>query len=113
MLDHESEASLQLIVHDILDNETNAMIVEPDGQVEYSFHKGVNEERIEKKILRESTFFSGAETQLPVLKEMILPSTTEEGTMEQFIVIADPFDRWRNGRFGHHLPKLRSYSSYD
>ncbi len=91
VLDHESEASLQLIVRDILDNETNAMIVGPDGQVEYSFHKGVNEERIEKKILRESTFFSGAETQLPVLKEMILPSTTEEGTMEQFIVIADPF----------------------
>ncbi len=91
VLDHEDESSLQVIINDILDNETNAMIIGEDEEVKYSFHRGLNQERIEKKILNDTTLFPPMRQQSPVLKEMIMPSITEEGVMEQFIVIAHPF----------------------
>ena len=47
-----------LIIDDILDDETNAMIVDANGEVTYSFHKGLNKERIENKILYESMFYA-------------------------------------------------------
>jgi two-component system sensor histidine kinase ResE len=49
--DHESESSMNLIIDDILDDETNAMIVDSSGEVTHSFHNGLNKDRIESKVL--------------------------------------------------------------
>src|SRR5690606_2987262 len=46
VLDHESESAMQLIIQDILDNETNAMIISSDKKIYYSFHRGLNQEKI-------------------------------------------------------------------
>ncbi|HJF30972.1 MAG TPA: HAMP domain-containing protein [Sporosarcina psychrophila] len=90
--DHESESSMQLIIHDILDKETNAMIVGPGREVTYSFHKGLNKDRIENKILNESIFPFDQKMDTQVVKEMILPSNTEDDVMEQYLVLSYPFE---------------------
>lgn len=92
VLDHENESAMRLIIQDILDNETNAMIIDSDKEVHYSFHKGLNQEKIVKKILSEPKFFSNIEINKKVVKEMILPSLGDENVMEQFLVLVYPYD---------------------
>ena len=58
VLQHEGRTSLPLIIRDILDEETNAIIVNENGTVTNTFHNGLNKERIEKKILADSAFSS-------------------------------------------------------
>ena len=72
---------MQLIIHDILDEETNAMIVGPGREVTNSFHKGKNKDKIESKILNEAIFPFDQKMDTQVVKEMMLPSNTEENVM--------------------------------
>ena len=88
---HEGQFSMESIIQDILNEETNALIVNYNGDVTHTFHNGLNRERIEKKILSDSAFSKITSTNKPILKEMILPSITENDVMEQYIVLADPF----------------------
>jgi len=83
---------MQLIIQDILDNETNAMIIGSDKKIYYSFHRGLNQEKIEQKILKEPKFFSDIQVNEKVMKELILPSLTEENTMEKFLVLMYPYE---------------------
>ncbi|MBE1554084.1 ATP-binding protein [Sporosarcina limicola] len=92
VLDHESESSMQLIIEDILDDETSAVIVGRDGEVIHSFHKGLNRETIESKILSDSVLSSNDKSTSQIVKEMILPSVTEDSVMEQYLVLAYPFE---------------------
>ncbi|MCM3742987.1 cell wall metabolism sensor histidine kinase WalK [Sporosarcina luteola] len=91
VLDHENESAMQLIIQDILDNETNAMIIDSDKKVYYSFHRGLNQEKIEQKILSEPKFFSNSKINKKVVKEQILPSLTDENAMEKFLVLMYPY----------------------
>lgn len=91
VLDHESESAMRLIIQDILDNETNAMIINSNKEVYYSFHNGLNQEKIEQKILTESKFFSDIEINEKVVKEMILPSLVDENIMEKYLVLMFPY----------------------
>lgn len=81
---------IPIIIHDILDEETNAFITDEQGKVTYSYHKGLNQQRIEQKILSNSTFLEES-LQNVVTKEIMMPSITTEGVLEQYIVLADPF----------------------
>ncbi|MEK5039287.1 ATP-binding protein [Sporosarcina sp. FSL K6-3457] len=92
VMDHESESSMQLIIEDILGDETDAMIVDAKGETKYSFQQGINKEKIEDKILSESIFISNRGGDTPVVKEMILPSIADDGVMEQYLVLAYPFE---------------------
>ena len=58
VLEHEDRPLIPLIIHDILDEETNAIITDTNGKVIHSFHNGLNKERIENKVLSNSTFSS-------------------------------------------------------
>lgn len=92
VIDHENESAMRLIIQDILDNETNALIVGPDKNVQYSFHKGLNEEKIEQKILSEPKFFTNLKVNEKIVKEMILPSLQDPDVMEQYLVLVHPFE---------------------
>ncbi|WP_339249936.1 ATP-binding protein [Sporosarcina sp. FSL W8-0480] len=92
VVDHENESAMQLIIQDILDNETNALIVSSDKNVQYSFHKGLNEKKIEKKILAESKFFTNLKVNEKIVKEMILPSLKDSDVMEQYLVLVHPYE---------------------
>ncbi len=91
--DHESQSSMNLIIDDILDDETNAMIVDSNGEVTHSFNNGLNKERIESKVLYESMFYANQKKNTPVVKEMILPSINEENVMEQYLVLSYPLEK--------------------
>ncbi|MHA6259607.1 ATP-binding protein [Sporosarcina sp. CAU 1771] len=90
---HNAESSLEPIIQDILDEETNALIVNEIGDITYSFHSGLEKDEIEKKILTEPAFLTIASTDKPIFKEMMLPSLSEEGVMGKYIVLAEPFER--------------------
>lgn len=81
---------IPVIIHDILDEETNAFITDEEGNVTHSFHHGLNQQRIENKILSDETFSEGS-LQDKVTKEIMMPSITTSGVLEQYIVLANPF----------------------
>ncbi|MBD7983656.1 HAMP domain-containing protein [Sporosarcina sp. Sa2YVA2] len=89
--DHENEAAMQLIIRDILGDETNALIVDRDRDVQYTFHNGSNQSLFEKKILSQERFFADIKPNEKVVKEMILPSLSDDNVMEQFLVLVYPF----------------------
>lgn len=92
VVDHESQTSIKLIIEDILGEEADAMIVDAEGQIIYSFQQGLNKEKIESKILSETIFSLNKMRDTPVVKEMILPSIEKNGVMEQYLVLASPFE---------------------
>ena len=59
---------MPLIVNDILDNGTNAIITNQNGDVTHSFHNGLNKERIKKKILSNSTLSLNLELDEKIIK---------------------------------------------
>ena len=91
VLEHGNHPLMPLIIYDILDEGTNAIITNENGDVTHSYHNGLNKERIEKKVLSNSAFSLIPRMDRQVIKEMMMPSVTEEGVMEQYIVLADPY----------------------
>ncbi|WP_025784924.1 ATP-binding protein [Sporosarcina sp. D27] len=90
IIDHENESAMKLVVNDILNNGTQALVVGNDGQVAYSFHDGVaNVEAIEEKILSDKVF-SEKNNDENFSKQMILPSLTEKEVSERYIVSSTP-----------------------
>lgn len=91
MLEKEVQSLMPFIVHDILDNETNAIIANNSGEIIHAFHNGLNQRRIEEEILSNTTLSPNQNSEKIIIKEIILPSITEEDALEQYIVLADPF----------------------
>ena len=91
VIDHDSESAMRLIIRDILDDETNALIIDSEKNVKYAFHSGLNQKLIEEKILSENRIFADLKPNEKVMKEMILPSLSDENVMEQFLVLVYPF----------------------
>lgn len=89
--DHQNDTSMSVIIQDILDEETNAIIVNESGDILYTFHSGMNEEPITEKILSEKAFLEKGFSKEALYKEMILPSINEQDGMEQYLVLAYPF----------------------
>ncbi|GKV65651.1 MULTISPECIES: ATP-binding protein [unclassified Sporosarcina] len=89
--EERSSSSMHQIIDDILDMETNAVIVDEQGTVLYSFHNADAKEEIEKKLLSENSLFRSPEAGKQKVKEMILPSLTEDKVMEQYLILSYPF----------------------
>lgn len=88
--DHENEEAMQLVVRDILNNGTNAMVIGKDGEVAYSFHEGSEEVGpIEREVLKDKEFIRLSNMQ-SFSKQMILPSLKEPGVSERYIVSSAP-----------------------
>ena len=88
--DHGEFENSLLIMEDILGAETNAVIAEVPEESSYFIHEGLNGDQLRKTILREPSFQKVFETDETVMKEMLLPSLTEENMMESYIVLASP-----------------------
>lgn len=91
VLEHKGQPLIPMIIHDILDKETNAFITNAEGQVTDSYHNGLNKREIERKILTNENLAGNQVVNKQVTKEVMMPSISEEGVMEQYIVLADPF----------------------
>ena len=89
----QTDGSMHQIIEDILDLETNAIIVDQQGDILYSFHTSSSKEEIEEKLLLENSLFATPESGKQKVKEMILPSLTEKDVMEQFLILSYPFEQ--------------------
>src|SRR5690606_13088343 len=78
------------VIDDILGPETNAVIAEAPHESTYYIHNGINGEKMREEILNEPDFQKVFETDETVMKEMLLPSLTEENALESYIVLASP-----------------------
>ncbi|MCM3315939.1 ATP-binding protein [Rummeliibacillus stabekisii] len=90
--DHKSIASTKSIIHDILSDETNAVIADKPGHDLFSLQEGVNSEKIKERIIREKSFNKAFTSSKPIVKEMMLPSSTERDHVESYIVLAFPLN---------------------
>jgi len=90
--DRESTASTKSIISDILSDETNAVIADKPGKVAFSLQEGLNQDKIKDKIISEKSFNKVFTSNKPVVKEMMLPSSTEKDHVESYIVMAFPLN---------------------
>lgn len=88
----QTDDSMHQIIEDILDLETNAIVVDQQGEILYSFHTSSSKDEIEDKLLSEDGLFNTPESGKQKVKEMILPSLTEQDVMEQFLILSYPFE---------------------
>ncbi|MDN7225840.1 ATP-binding protein [Planococcus liqunii] len=88
--DH-AEVNISLtVIDDILGPETNAVIAAAPHESTYFIHNGINGDQLREEILNEPDFQKVFETDETVMKEMLLPSLTEEDMLESYIVLASP-----------------------
>lgn len=93
IFNQHGEVDLSLsVINDILGPETNAVIAEAPHESTYYIHEGMNGEEIREVILNEPDFQKVFETDESVMKEMLLPSLTEEDRLEPYIVLASPIN---------------------
>lgn len=90
--EHETLASTESLISDILGEETNALISSEKGEIEYSLQTGMNQQEIRKKIISNKAFDEVYSSKKPVVKEMMLPSTDEKNHLETYIVLAAPLN---------------------
>lgn len=90
--DRETTDSTKAIISDVLSDETNALIAEKPGKVSFALQAGLNQEGIKQQILNEKAFDNVFTSNAPVVKEMMLPSTTQKEHMESYIVLAFPLN---------------------
>ncbi|MGG0657749.1 ATP-binding protein [Rummeliibacillus pycnus] len=90
--EHETITSTKSIISDILSDETNAVIVDNTGKLAFSLQEGLNQDQIKDKIIGEKSFNQVFTSNKPVVKEMMLPSSTEKDHVESYIVMAFPLN---------------------
>ncbi len=78
------------IIQEMLPDDTNAFIVSQEREVVSAFQTGINNEKIQANIIENKAFSKIYEVDIPIIKEMILPSQTEEEKMENYIVLSYP-----------------------
>ena len=90
--DPQTANTTQSIVQEILPDETNALIAVNRDKVVFAIQEGINKKDIQKTILSNQAFKTIFETDKPILKEMILPSSTEKENMESYVVLGFPLN---------------------
>lgn len=78
------------IIKDIMVEETNVIIAKSPMQILYAEQQGLNKENIQHNILTNKAFISVYESDQTVVKELILPSHTDESKMDSYVVLGFP-----------------------
>lgn len=78
------------LLKDLLNEDTNALIALNNQKVVSSHQTGMNQETIRNNLLESKEFRQIAETNKPIIKEMMLPSQTDEDKMESYFVLGYP-----------------------
>ncbi|MEK4228917.1 ATP-binding protein [Solibacillus sp. FSL H8-0538] len=91
IVDDEQVNSISIeIIKEILNEHTNALIAENPNKVVYAVQDGVNSESIQQSILTNKAFEEIYASMKPISKELILPSNTEKGKMDSYVVLGFP-----------------------
>lgn len=86
-----AEATSELLI-DILPDSTNAIIALSNHEVSFGMQEGVNKQEIQDMILANKAFHDIFESDEPVIKEMMMPSSTAEGKMDSYVVLGFPLN---------------------
>lgn len=89
---HYSLSETKSILSDIISDETNALVANQPGEVDISLQSGENQKQIAEKIIQSKSLQQAFSSDEPIIKEMMLPSTTDKDQMESYIVMAYPTD---------------------
>ena len=86
-----AEATSELLI-DILPESTNALIAINNHEVSFAMQEGAKKQEIQKMILANKAFDEIFKSDEPVIKEMMMPSSTVEGKMESYVVLGFPLN---------------------
>lgn len=79
------------MIHEVLDEETNAFIVDQQGEVTHTYHRGPYQKTIETKIL--ANFKNPTkDIRKDTTEELVMPSLTEEDVLSKYLVYASPYE---------------------
>jgi len=87
---HDTPAMSRLVIDDLLDEDTNALIVDPDGNVLETFHEGKSRKEIRDLLMADKDLGEVFKVDEPVMKELNLPSKTEDDKLEPYSILAAP-----------------------
>lgn len=93
---HYSLTETKSILSDIISDETNAIVANKVGEVDISLQSGKHQAEIAEKITQSKSLQQAFTSDEPIIKEMMLPSTTEKDQMESYIVMAYPTDTMKS-----------------
>ena len=88
---HDYEVSLEPLLEDILDNDTNTVIVTQSGELLYTYEDGEYASKVREEILKNPELVSPRNVEKDAVHEMLLPSLMEEDVMEQYLILSHPF----------------------
>lgn len=78
------------IIEEMLTEDTNAFLASNEREVVSSFQTAINEEVIQNSIIKNKAFEKIYESDEPIIDEMILPSQTDDGKMDTYVVLSYP-----------------------
>lgn len=91
IVDHEELDEKQFaIISELLTETTNVLIAKDSNEVLYSVQEGVNKEAIQQRIIANQAFEKLYATNEPIVKELLLPSNTDEDKNSSYIVLGFP-----------------------
>lgn len=78
------------LLEDLLNEDTNAFIALDNHTVISSYQSGKNQEKIRMELLASKDFQNIFQSNQPIIRQMILPSQTDEEKMESYFVLGYP-----------------------
>ncbi|MGN4125987.1 ATP-binding protein [Lysinibacillus sphaericus] len=90
--DNETAETTSELLTDILPDSTNALIAINHVEVSFAMQEGVNKKEIQDTILANKTFHDIFQSDEPVIKEMMMPSSTDKDKMESYVVLGFPLN---------------------
>lgn len=89
--EYEDLSYMPDMIHEVLDEETNAFIVDQQGEVTHTYHRGPHQKTIETKIL--ANFKNPTkDIRKDTTEELVMPSLTEEDVLSKYLVYASPYE---------------------
>lgn len=85
------EATSELLA-DIFPESTNALIALSNHEVAFSMQEGINKQEIQDTILANKAFHDIFKSDEPVIKEMMMLSSVDEGKMDSYVVLGFPLN---------------------
>src|SRR5699024_5043693 len=89
--EYEDLSYMPDMIHEVLDEETNAFIVDQQGEVTHTYHRGPYQKTIETKIL-ENFKNPTKDIRKDTTEELVMPSLTEEDVLSKYLVYASPYE---------------------
>lgn len=90
--DNETAETTSELLTDILPESTNALIALNNQEVSFGMQEGVNKQEIQDMILANKAFHEIFQSAEPIIKEMMMPSSTDEGKMDSYVVLGFPLN---------------------